>query len=172
MRNAAIVDAHDLGQGGCGIGKSFGGYEERARHGPIVPRMVPVVHLRNNALLASIPLSRKLSVHDPNDSRFVETGFPSLQWEDDDLPTRPMPLHERPLQARIDHEMAIIAEHHVRIALAIRKVLGSPRLCGIHPEAHHERWPPGRPAPCRFQVGCGVSPDQPGRLASSAMRGR
>ena len=61
---------------------------------------------------------------DPNDSRFVETGFPSLQWEDDDLPTRPMPLHERPLQARIDHEMAIIAERHVRIALAIEKFWG------------------------------------------------
>ena len=61
---------------------------------------------------------------DPNDSRFVETGFPSLQWEDDDLPTRPMPLHERPLQARIVHEMAIIAERHVRIALAIEKFWG------------------------------------------------
>lgn len=61
---------------------------------------------------------------DHNDSRFVETGFPSLQWEDDDLPTRPMPLHERPLQARIDHEMAIIAERHVRIALAIEKFWG------------------------------------------------
>jgi hypothetical protein len=68
--------------------------------------------------------SEILLVHDPNDSRFVETGFPSLQWEEDDLPTRPMPLHERPLQARIDHEMAIIAEHHVRIALAIEKFWG------------------------------------------------
>jgi hypothetical protein len=63
-------------------------------------------------------------VPDSNDSRFVETGFPSLQWEEDDLPTRPMPLHERPLQARIDHEMAIIAERHVRIALAIEKFWG------------------------------------------------
>jgi len=60
-------------------------------------------------------------VHDPNDSRYQETGFPSLQWEDDDLPTRPMPLHERPLQARIDAEMAVIAQHHMRIALAIEK---------------------------------------------------
>lgn len=63
-------------------------------------------------------------VPDSTDSRFVETGFPSLQWEEDDLPTRPLPLHERPLQARIDHEMAIIAEHHVRIALAIEKFWG------------------------------------------------
>ncbi len=76
------------------------------------------------------------SVHDPNDSRFVETGFPSLQWEEEDLPTRPMPLHERPMQARIDHEMAIIAHHHVRIALAIEKFWGhrdcvasNPRFC-------------------------------------------
>lgn len=35
-----------------------------------------------------------------------------------------MPLHERPLQARIDNEMAIIAERHVRIALAIEKFWG------------------------------------------------
>ena len=62
--------------------------------------------------------------NDPNDSRFHETGFPSLQWEEDDLPTRPMPLHERPLQARIDNEMTIIARHHERIALAIEKFWG------------------------------------------------
>jgi hypothetical protein len=61
---------------------------------------------------------------DPKDSRFQETGFPSLSWEEEDLPTRPMPLHERPLQARIDHEMAIVADHHVRIALAIEKFWG------------------------------------------------
>ena len=61
---------------------------------------------------------------DPKDSRFKETGFPSLQWEEDDLPTRPMPLHERPLQARIDVEMAVIAEHHIRIALSIEKFWG------------------------------------------------
>ena len=35
-----------------------------------------------------------------------------------------MPLHERPLQARIDAEMAVIAEHHIRIALAIEKFWG------------------------------------------------
>jgi hypothetical protein len=63
-------------------------------------------------------------VHDPQDSRFHETGFPFLSWEEEDLPTRPMPLHERPLQARIDHEMAIIALHHARIALAIEKFWG------------------------------------------------
>lgn len=81
-------------------------------------------HLRNNrGHFRCRPLPRP-PVPDHNDSRFVETGFPSLQWEDDDLPTRPMPLHERPLQARIDHEMAIIAERHVRIALAIEKFWG------------------------------------------------
>jgi hypothetical protein len=63
-------------------------------------------------------------VQDPNDSRYQETGFPSLSWEEEDLPTRPMPLHERPLQARIDCEMAVIAEHHIRIALAIEKFWG------------------------------------------------
>lgn len=59
-----------------------------------------------------------------HDSRFSETGFPSLQWEDDDLPTRPMPLHERPLQTQIDHEMAVIDERHPRIAEGIRKFWG------------------------------------------------
>ncbi len=63
-------------------------------------------------------------MQDPNDSRFQETGFPSLSWEEDDLPTRPMPLHERPMQARIDSELAVIAEHHIRIALAIEKFWG------------------------------------------------
>lgn len=63
-------------------------------------------------------------MHDPKDSRYTETGFPTLQWEEEDLPTRPMPLHERPLQARIDLEMAVVAEHHVRIALAIEKFWG------------------------------------------------
>lgn len=65
-------------------------------------------------------------MQDPtDDSRFHETGFPTLQWEEEeDLVTRPMPLHERPMQARIDNEMAIVAEHHVRIALAIEKFWG------------------------------------------------
>lgn len=30
-----------------------------------------------------------------------------------------MPLHERPRQARIDHELAIISAHHERISKAI-----------------------------------------------------
>ncbi len=62
---------------------------------------------------------------DPKDSsRYEETGFPSLSWEEEDLATRPLPLHERPLQARIDSEMEVIAKHHVRIALAIEKFWG------------------------------------------------
>ncbi|MEY4736940.1 MAG: hypothetical protein RL302_1259 [Pseudomonadota bacterium] len=55
---------------------------------------------------------------------FPETGFPSLSWEEEDLATRPTPLHERPLQARIDSEMEVIAKHHVRIALALEKFWG------------------------------------------------
>lgn len=61
---------------------------------------------------------------DPKDTPIQEIGFPSLSWEDDDLQTRPVPLHERPLQARIDTEMAVIAERHARIALAIEKFWG------------------------------------------------
>jgi hypothetical protein len=63
-------------------------------------------------------------VPDPKDSRFQETGFPSLSWEEEELPTRPMPLHERPLRARIEHEMAIIDERHPRIAASITKFWG------------------------------------------------
>ncbi len=59
-----------------------------------------------------------------HDSKFSETGFPSLQWEDDDLPTRPMPMHELPLQTQIDHQMAIIQERHPRIAEGIAKFWG------------------------------------------------
>jgi len=64
------------------------------------------------------------TVNDPKDSRYKETGFPQLSWDEEDLPTRPMPLHERPLQARIDSELAIVADRHVRIALAIEKFWG------------------------------------------------
>lgn len=63
-------------------------------------------------------------MQDPKDSRYTDTGFPSLQWEEDELATRPIPQHERPLQVRIDLEMAIVAEHHVRIALAIENFWG------------------------------------------------
>lgn len=63
-----------------------------------------------------------MSIHKkiPNE----DVGFPSLQWEDDELDTRPMGLHERPLQARVDWQMAIVAERHVRVALAIETFWG------------------------------------------------
>ncbi len=54
------------------------------------------------------------------------TGFPSLQWQDDELDTRPMPLHELPRQVGIDNAMALIARHHERIAKAITVFWGSP----------------------------------------------
>ena len=54
------------------------------------------------------------------------TGFPSLQWQDDELETRPMPLHELPRQVGIDNAMALIAKHHERIAKAITVFWGSP----------------------------------------------
>ncbi len=53
-----------------------------------------------------------------------EIGFPSLSWEDEELDTRPMPLHERPMQARVDFEMSRIAERHIRVALAIENFWG------------------------------------------------
>ena len=51
------------------------------------------------------------------DKKFV--GFPDLIDHEEEETTRPMPLSERPRQARIDHEMAIIRSHHERIAKAI-----------------------------------------------------
>ncbi len=60
----------------------------------------------------------------PHDPRDQAMGFPPLQWEEDDIPTRPMPLHELPTQARVDHEMAVIEQHHMRIALVIKKFWG------------------------------------------------
>jgi hypothetical protein len=63
-------------------------------------------------------------VQEPKRPPKPEVGFPTLQWEEDELDTRPMPLHERPLQARVDVELALIAEHHIRIALAIETFWG------------------------------------------------
>ena len=63
-------------------------------------------------------------VPDPKKPPKPEVGFPSLSWEEEELATRPMPLHERPLQARVDVEMALIAQYHVRIALAVESFWG------------------------------------------------
>ena len=60
----------------------------------------------------------------PQDKKFQQTGFPTLAWEEEDLVTRPMPLHELPLQARIDMEMGIVAEHNIRVAVAIESFWG------------------------------------------------
>ncbi len=46
-------------------------------------------------------------------------GFPTLKWEEEELDTRPMPLHELPRQVGIDNAMALIGKHHERIAKAI-----------------------------------------------------
>jgi len=52
-------------------------------------------------------------------------GFPSLKWEEEELATRPMPLHELPRQVGIETAMAIVAKHHERIAKAITVFWGS-----------------------------------------------
>ncbi len=53
----------------------------------------------------------------PEDKPFV--GFPEINFKEEDVATRPVPLHEIPLQARIDREMAIINHYHGRIGKAI-----------------------------------------------------
>ena len=47
------------------------------------------------------------------------TGFPPLTWEAEDVATRPMALHELPRQAGIDRNLAIVEQHHERIAKVI-----------------------------------------------------
>ncbi len=63
-------------------------------------------------------------MREPKKPPAAETGFPSLNWEEEELDTRPMPMHERPLQARVDFEMSVMAERHPRIALSIEKFWG------------------------------------------------
>jgi len=70
-------------------------------------------------------------VQEPKHLPKPEVGFPTLQWDDEELDTRPMPLYERPLQARVDVELALIAEHHIRIAVAIESFWGH-RDCVIY----------------------------------------
>ena len=64
---------------------------------------------------------------DAKESRFKDTepaGFPQLDWEEKELATRPMALHELPRQFRVDREMAVVNEHHPRIAKAIQTFWG------------------------------------------------
>lgn len=51
-------------------------------------------------------------------------GFPPINYMEEDVATRPMGLHELPRQARIDREMAVITNHHERIAKAINTFWG------------------------------------------------
>jgi|SRR5450830_438049 len=51
-------------------------------------------------------------------------GFPDLNNGSDFAATRPMTRNEMPRQAHIDHEMAIISQHHERIAKAINMFWG------------------------------------------------
>lgn len=52
-------------------------------------------------------------------------GFPTLKWEEEELDTRPMPLHELPREVGIENAMAIVAKHHERIAKAITLFWGT-----------------------------------------------
>ena len=55
----------------------------------------------------------------------TETGFPPIDFEEEELATRPMPLHELPRQVGIDTAMAVVAKHHARIARAIELFWGT-----------------------------------------------
>jgi hypothetical protein len=53
-----------------------------------------------------------------------DLGFPSLSEEAELEATRKMPLHELPLQHRMDSSLAVIAADHPRIANAIDQFWG------------------------------------------------
>lgn len=61
---------------------------------------------------------------DENENLEKEEAFPELilntNQEDEEQVTIVTPLHELPVQARVDHEIAVIAEHHERIAKSIK----------------------------------------------------
>ena len=59
-----------------------------------------------------------------------ETGFPPIHWEEEDLTTRPLPLHELPRQVGIDNALAVIDKHHERIGKSIRIFWGSKDCVG------------------------------------------
>ena len=61
---------------------------------------------------------------DPKDADASPDGFPSLEWNGEDLTTRPMGLDELPRQFRIDQAMEVVTRHHPRIAQAIRTFWG------------------------------------------------
>lgn len=54
-----------------------------------------------------------------------ETGFPPIDWVEEELSTRPLPLHELPRQVGIDNALGIIERRHARIANAIRMFWGT-----------------------------------------------
>lgn len=53
-----------------------------------------------------------------------ETGFPPIDFVEEELATRPLPLHELPRQVGIDNALGVIEHHHPRIAGAIRMFWG------------------------------------------------
>ncbi len=52
-------------------------------------------------------------------------GFPVLKWEQEEMATRPMPLHELPHQAGVDRALDVIAARHERIANGIKAFWGT-----------------------------------------------
>ena len=60
-----------------------------------------------------------------NKPKSKEVGFPPIDFVEEELATRPMPLHELPRQVGIDSAMAVVAKHHARIAHAIELFWGT-----------------------------------------------
>ncbi|MEO6626204.1 MAG: hypothetical protein ABIN37_15445 [Burkholderiaceae bacterium] len=54
-----------------------------------------------------------------------EVGFPPIDFVEEEMATRPIPLHELPRQARIDTAMALVAKHHARVGRAIEMFWGT-----------------------------------------------
>jgi hypothetical protein len=60
-----------------------------------------------------------------NNGKPEAVGFPPISWGEEALATRPLPLHELPVQVGIDMAMALIDTHHAHIGKAIRVFWGS-----------------------------------------------
>jgi hypothetical protein len=52
------------------------------------------------------------------------SSFPVINFAEEHPSTRPTPLHERPQQARIDHQLAVIMEQHEHIVKIIQVLWG------------------------------------------------
>lgn len=55
-----------------------------------------------------------------------DTDFPSIEWQEEEASTRPIPVHQTTAGTRRDRHVELIAGRHMRIASAIETMWGHP----------------------------------------------